>query len=170
MGWAESPHDRVGEPRVDGAIRVPFRGRVLRVRREGVKQRPQRPIRKAGVVRAGQGGRKNDGNAVEFFLEARGDLLGFAGWDGAGPSEPASLQFPMKGGEAGRDAAGIRLHIEAVSDSPNGDRETVRDEDESHVRKESVIDPLAVGRFVVRPAVSGSGGAGGPTPENNPPK
>src|SRR5436309_6582786 len=54
----------------------------------------------------------------------------------------------MKGGEAGRDAAGIRLDIEAVSDSPNGDRETVRDEDESHVRKESVIDPLAVGRFV----------------------
>src|SRR2546422_11684210 len=54
----------------------------------------------------------------------------------------------MKGGEASRDAAGIRLHIEAVSDSPNGDRETVRDEDESHVRKESVIDPLAVGRFV----------------------
>src|SRR5438094_10516172 len=54
----------------------------------------------------------------------------------------------MKGGEAGRDAAGIRLDIEAVSDSPNGDRETVRDEDESHVCKESVIDPLAVGRFV----------------------
>src|SRR5438093_13450249 len=63
----------------------------------------------------------------------------------------------MKGGEAGRDAAGIRLHIEAVSDSPNGDRETVRDEDESHVRKESVIDPLAVGRFVDGTSGSDSG-------------
>src|SRR2546422_10453381 len=63
----------------------------------------------------------------------------------------------MKGGEAGRDAAGIRLHIEAVSDSPNGDRETVRDEDESHVRKESVIDPLAVGRFVDGTSGSESG-------------
>src|SRR5207244_6385547 len=127
------------------------------VRGEGLNQRPQRPIAKAGVVRAGQGGRKNDGNAVEFFLEARGDLLGFAGRDGAGPSEPASLQFPMKGGEAGRNAAGIRLHIEAVSDSPNGDRETVRDEDENHVRKESVVDPLAVGRFVGGTSGSDSG-------------
>src|SRR2546428_12396072 len=63
----------------------------------------------------------------------------------------------MKGGEAGRDAAGIRLHIEAVSDSPNGDRETVRDEDESHVRKESVIDPLAGGRFVDGTSGSDSG-------------
>src|SRR2546422_10632165 len=63
----------------------------------------------------------------------------------------------MKGGEAGRNAVGIRMHIEAVSDSPNGDRETVRDEDESHVRKESVIDPLAVGRFVDGTSGSDSG-------------
>src|SRR5437016_3022293 len=84
---------------------------------------------------AGQGGRKNHGNAIELFLESGGDLLGFAWGDGAGPSEPASLQFSMKGGEARRDSAGIRLHVEAVPDSPNGDRKTVRDEDESHVRK-----------------------------------
>src|SRR5437870_1845723 len=133
--WAEGLHDRVRELRVDGSIRLPFRGRVSRVRGKGVKQRPQGPIRKAGVVRAGQGGRKNHGNAIELFLESGGDLLGFAWGDGARPSEPASLQFSMKGGEARRDSAGIRLHVEAVPDSPNGDRKTVRDEDESHVRK-----------------------------------
>src|SRR2546426_335507 len=81
------------------------------------------------------GGRKNPGNAIELFRGRGGDLFGFAGGEGAGPSDPASLQFSMKGGEARRDSAGIRLHVEAVPDSPNGDRKTVRDEDESHVRK-----------------------------------
>src|SRR2546428_4345954 len=92
-------------------------------------------MRRAGVVGGGRGVGKKKGNAVDLFLEARGDFFGFAGCDGAGPSEPASLQFSMKGGEARRDSAGIRLHVEAVPDSPNGDRKTGRDEDESHVRK-----------------------------------
>ena len=155
--WAEGPHDCVRKPRVDGAIRLPFRGRVFRVRREGVKQRPQRPIREAGVVRAGKGLREHDGSAVEFFLKARGDLLGFAGRDGAWPPEPASLQFSMKRAEACRDSAGIRLHVEAIPDSPNGDRKTVRDEDESHVRKGPVIDPVAGGQVADGASGSGSG-------------
>src|SRR5207245_7735612 len=86
---------------------------------------------------------------------ARGELLCFRGYDVSAPSKPASLQFAMKRGEARRDSAGIRLHIEAVPDSPNGDRKTVRDEDEGHVRKEPVIDPVAVGQ--VADGVSGSG-------------
>src|SRR5207247_9034751 len=106
--WAEDLHDRVRELRVDGAIRLPFRGRVSRVRGKGVKQRPQGPIRKAGVVRAGQGGRKNHGNAIELFLESGGDLLGFAWGDGAGPSEPENLELPLKGGERGPGSAGLR--------------------------------------------------------------
>src|SRR3989442_8937070 len=133
--WAEGLHDRVRELRVDGAIRLPFRGRVSRVRGKGVKQRPQGPIRKAGVVRAGQGGRKNHGNAIELFLESGGDLLGFAWGDGAGPSEPASLQFSMKGGEARRDSAGIRLHVEAASPFPQRRPEAGRGEAGRQCRK-----------------------------------
>src|SRR3989442_11876126 len=138
--WGEGLHDRVRELRVDGAVRLPFRGRVSRVRGKGVKQRPQGPIRKAGVVRAGQGGRKNHGNAIELFLESGGDLLGFAWGDGAGPSEPASLQFSMKGGEARRDSAGIRLHVEAASPFPQRRPETVPDDAESPARQRPVTD------------------------------
>jgi len=49
----------------------------------------------------------------------------------------------MNGCEARRDAAGIRLNVEAVPDAPNGDRETVRDQDKSHVRNEPIMHPMA---------------------------
>ena len=81
--------------------------------------------------------------AIEFLLQARGDLLNVAGGDRAGPSEPATSQFSMNGCEARRDAAGIRLNVEAVPDAPNGDRETVRDQDKSHVRNEPIMHPMA---------------------------
>jgi len=140
---AESTHHRVREPRVDGAIRLPFGGRIPRVRREGVKQRPQCPIRKATVVRAGQIVRQDDRIAIELLFQASGDLLGFAGGDRTGPSEPATSQFSMNGCEARRDPAGIRLNVEAVPDAPNGDRETVRDQDKSHFRSEPLMHPMA---------------------------
>src|SRR2546425_10206521 len=42
---------------------------------------------------------------------------------------------------ARRDPAGIRLNLEAVPDAPNGDRGTVRDQDESHVRNKPIMHP-----------------------------
>src|SRR3989442_5142627 len=80
---------------------------------------------------------------IEFFLQARGDLLNVAGGDGAGPSEPATSQFSMNGCEARRDAAGIRLNVEAVPDAPNRDRGTGRDPDKSHVRNQPIMHPMA---------------------------
>src|SRR2546426_5992426 len=81
--------------------------------------------------------------AIEFFLQARGDLLNVAGGNRAGQSEPATSQFSMNRCEARRDATGIRLNVEAVPDAPNGDRAAVRDQDKSHVRNEPIMHPMA---------------------------
>src|SRR2546422_11546750 len=102
------------------------------------------------------------GTAADLFPERGGALVESPGGEGAGPPDPAGLQFSMKRGEARRDSAGIRLHIEAVPDSPNGDRKTVRDEDEGHVRKEPLIDPVAGWtRPDGGPGVCVGGGSGG---------
>src|SRR2546426_2116770 len=88
-------------------------------------------------------GGQNAGMAVEFLFQAHGALLHFARGMRARPSEPATSQFLMNRCEARRNPAGIRLNLEAVPDAPNGDRETVRDQDESHVRNKPIIHPAA---------------------------
>src|SRR2546426_11701173 len=80
--------------------------------------------------------------AIEFLLQARGDLLNVAGGDRAGPSEPATSQFSMNGCEARRDAAGIRLNVEAVPDAPDGAQETVRDQAKSQDPHAPNMHPL----------------------------
>src|SRR2546422_3598252 len=102
---------------------------------------------------------------IEFLLQARGDLLNVAGGDRAGPSEPATSQFSMNGCEACRDPAGIRLNVEAVPDAPNGDRETVRDQDKSHVRSEPPMHPIAAKSWWMAPIGLIPGYAPVPSPD-----
>src|SRR2546428_6176830 len=63
------------------------------------------------------------------------------GGDGAGPPQPGCPQFLRNEAGPRRNPAGIRLNLEAVPDAPNGDRETVRDQDASHVRNKPIMHP-----------------------------
>src|SRR6266571_1136640 len=68
---AERVNDLVGEAPVHLAVRGPLRRRVARVRREGMEQGPQRPVREPGIEGPRELAGQEDGMAIEFLLESR---------------------------------------------------------------------------------------------------
>src|SRR2546425_3635918 len=76
---------------------------------------------------------------VEFLLEACGDLPRLRRQDLTWPAEPTRLVLAVERRQARGDPARIRLNVEPIPNPPQADRQAVRDEEEGHRYRESVI-------------------------------